>query len=133
MIPNLYCLEPPKEIPGLLLDEFTYQGRVKIAKKYFDSTKKQEEDPKYCRFQVFLFKNCMHVKIVEVGWFAIKTIISIHVLKKFWKNVKIYRKFPWFYLLKVSFSGHFLTCTHYAPRCKISGFCLLSFPQNKRT
>jgi hypothetical protein len=38
--PNLYYLETSKEIPDLLLDEFTYQGRVKIAKKYFDSTKK---------------------------------------------------------------------------------------------
>ena len=33
----------------------------------------------YSRFEVFLFKNCMHVKTVQVGWFAIKTIISIHI------------------------------------------------------
>ena len=44
-VPNLYYLEPPKEIPELLLDEFTYQGRVKIAKKYFDSTFQQEAHP----------------------------------------------------------------------------------------
>ena len=36
------------------------------------------------RFEVFLFKNGMHVKTVQVGWFAIKTIISSFkkVLKK---------------------------------------------------
>ena len=44
-VPNLFYLEPPKEIPGLLLDEFTYQGRVKIAKKYIDSTFQQEAHP----------------------------------------------------------------------------------------
>ena len=31
--------EPPKEIPEVLLDEFTYHGRIDIRKAYFDGTK----------------------------------------------------------------------------------------------
>ena len=50
----------------------------------------------YSRFEVFLFKNCMHVvKTVQVGWVAIKTITSIHISseKKVLKKCEIYRKF----------------------------------------
>ena len=36
--------------------------------------------------------------------------------------VKIDRKNSWFYLLKVSFPGHFLPCTNRAPRCSWNFF-----------
>ena len=47
----------------------------------------------YSRFEVFLFKNCMYVKTVQVGWFAIKTIISILVFS-FKKVLKKCENFP---------------------------------------
>ena len=42
-----------------------------------------------------------------MSFFTIKIISTIHI-SCFKKVLKIDRKFSWFYLLKVSFSGHFL-------------------------
>ena len=57
----------------------------------------------------------------QFEWVALPSKSSLEtifqVLKKFWKNVAIDRKFSWFYLLKVTFSGHFLPSTNLAPSC----------------
>ena len=64
-------------------------------------------------------KNYMHSKTVQMGSFDINIIISIHIssFKKICRNVKIDRKYPWFYILKVSFSGYFLSCNNFASSC----------------
>ena len=64
----------------------------------------------YSRFGVFLSKIGMHVKTVQIELFAIEIIISIHIssLKKVLPKCENWqKKFLIFYLLKVSFPGHF--------------------------
>ena len=67
----------------------------------------------YSRFGFGLFKNRMHLKAVQMSFFAIKIIITIHSssLKKVLKKCENWQKKSSFYSLKVSFFGHFLPCT----------------------
>ena len=78
----------------------------------------------YICFGVFLSKKYFHVKTVQIELFAVEIIISIHISysKKICQNVKIERKNSWFYLLKVSFPGHFLLCTNRAHKCSWNFF-----------
>ena len=39
--------KPPREIPEVLLDEFTYHGRVKVKNEYYDGT--NENHPKWTK------------------------------------------------------------------------------------
>ena len=63
----------------------------------------------YSWFGLFLSKKCMHLKTVQIEFFAIEIIISIHILclKKVLPKCENWQKNSWFYLLKVSFQGHF--------------------------
>ena len=75
--------------------------------------------PHYSRFGFGLFKICMHLKTVQMSFFAIKINISIHIssLKKVLKIWKLKKNNPHF-----TFFGHFLPCTNLAPHTSRIGF-----------
>ena len=81
----------------------------------------------------FLSKTGMHVKIVQIEFFATEIIIRIHIssLKKVsakCKNDK--KKFLVLLTEKVSFPGSFLPCTNCAPRCSWNSFIRTWFKPN---
>ena len=67
----------------------------------------------YSRFGFFCPKFVCMWKEFELSSLPQKSYLAsiFQVLKKLYQNVKIERKKSWYYLLKVSFPGHFLLCT----------------------